>query len=1189
MGKVEKTVTLPELCELMIKKRKDHLNSTSLMESQLDNVYSYLKKRDDKKTDKKKKSKSSSDDDSSHGDDGSGPMDGHYSSSDDDPPKNNDKKKEKDSSSSDDELPEATTSPQNDVEKVKASLAKYLEYGAAKFDRSHVIDGCVSCTDKMCLNHYYYLLSQGVHDSKKFKFYKTPQGKFNVDKDCPECTSITPCPGCIRYWNLVEKRARSACYLCGKVQCPCSIKKEKEEANLTTFKFDKPQVKEWKPTVPVKTEWKEKTAEPEVKYEDKPLLDEDDDQCDDFAEHGPIFCTCDQPCAGFCEECFYHKGQHEDGNCPEDCECEEKCECEDNENCMCCLTFNPDGSRIDFANAQMDGGDLTVDELSSIPNAIHACRSRVIKTDQLCDQLVKMYPNFASRYERMTTDRQRRFQHLVTLPHHKLWEIERRLSDPDVDTTVVLTMYESLEGVGSVYFGNITETHIKTYAGRWVTIPVQFDPVWYMNNESIYKQSQEKYQEIIEMAAQNSDAILKRFPQSLLISFANYILVTSLRIDTPYEVINDQMLVLFGVWNPSSHWKLLMSNTLPVRFNKHAPVLFKNPPSRELVIQWLEGVHTTTGLKLDLDNWEKSVYAMYGGFFTSGTLMNKYAHSTIKDLVHTFKNSNDEIVIGDWRDCPSLLLSRVEQLALGTTTYPDLAKPTSYVIVKGRLWRSFVPYYPNQSETMNTLAAILRISAIGLVTGAVVVMIVSVVKSLCSIFGYDAQSTDKKFLAKRAVKRKAFSRNAMAISQSGTCDQVVTKIIANVYQMRVRSGLDTFGGFVTFIYGTTFITTAHAFKFPNWNGITIITDSGLEQQTVDIDKTDLILENLEGGRDLCKVTILRNLFPSQKDLRKHLPSRISAESLNENVNKIDFNEQGHVVIRSTHRLLKTPTLRSRSKHSVQDIDESLFIPNGDNSSGDCGLPYFVDVPEKIFRYIHVAGTEAGANISPIYIEDFPANAQCIEVSDPYFPKFTGLEFTRRFKEPINESGARFVGTINKTIFMPNTSKIKPSPLQLSGDHPFGEPNKIPAILRPFTRGGIRFDPLQQAMERLKDRKTPSIIKLTNEQIHECFKGVFHPSFDWSKIRDLTMHEILNGVPGSVHVKGVDRSASMSIGFAERGKTGMDVFPDENRQISICSELKEWFLQEEKMAENGIYPPLVTIGTLKDELRQKNSS
>jgi hypothetical protein len=432
------------------------------------------------------------------------------------------------------------------------------------------------------------------------------------------------------------------------------------------------------------------------------------------------------------------------------------------------------------------------------------------------------------------------------------------------------------------------------------------------------------------------------------------------------------------------------------------------------------------------------------------------------------------------------------------------------------------------------------------------------------------------------------------------------KVANNVEHVVVHYDDDsTASQFVTFMFGSQFVTSRHLFFRQGKKPVKIVFSFAMTMP-VEMPISELLIYD-DRQRDLVFVTV--KSFP---------------------VNFAKLNKQGYLNRKSsppkegTKGLTRIQFTSDGSLHLMQGGQLLLF--NGDTGRGDdkttliscykvfvggqkgmCGLPYIFDNTNVgFFAGIHVAGTDTMSVIAPIYEEDmelFPkdvvlhqAQYEPVAMADYVLPdlellreiKPNAKEFTVTEKAMPCPAGMRSVAVSSHYFVGPSKTGLRESIVALAPDCPF-EKTYGPAALKPFVNAeGQTVSPLNNSFAKFADKK---ILHLPDEFAHpDVAKGVFTADKPWGRLRKLTIEEAINGVPEWGNLHGIDMKTSAGVGYVNQGITRRELFDElwsDRYKRKIYKPKAVLMDQIDRMiafVEMGLVPRCLALGLLKDEKR-----
>jgi len=504
----------------------------------------------------------------------------------------------------------------------------------------------------------------------------------------------------------------------------------------------------------------------------------------------------------------------------------------------------------------------------------------------------------------------------------------------------------------------------------------------------------------------------------------------------------------------------------------------------------------------------------------------------------------------------------------------------------------------------------------GLLVGATVSLVLSGVSALLVYLGIaddieegDAQSLDKyqekKYKARKnkptvhTKKQRPYQGNAeMSESTSG----IINRATANLEYITVHAGGTEIDMHMFFVLPYVAFTAAHAFNLSykveslqlHWS--TNKSSSGSIFIPPNKYRTTVLPD-----RDLIRIEFDKDLFPAKRDMKRHLRS-----------NKEPWPDDCGPVINmmtSETGAWLFPTAKSAIKLDsyIQQVDDfgrmtqtsfkNVWKVGMKGGKGKCGQPYFVDndaFPKKL-AWLHIGGAHDDSYVAPIYLEDLPVEQGVaeMEMGDLISPDGYGInvDYTK-LPEPID--GLKSIGTMSKNYFMSKEVNIYPTKLQSPiywrrerHESPYLV-QKVPVRMKSFidhkADPPVYIDPFKNMLKKFGGREIKTYPRDPHDK--ELWKGIFHKSFNWERIRRLTRDEAINGVQGSRILGPMDCSASAAWGFSDRGQSLNDMFPLVGDKRTVRPDVEEWISKKELRAQHWILDHFVNIYCGKAELKLK---
>jgi len=466
----------------------------------------------------------------------------------------------------------------------------------------------------------------------------------------------------------------------------------------------------------------------------------------------------------------------------------------------------------------------------------------------------------------------------------------------------------------------------------------------------------------------------------------------------------------------------------------------------------------------------------------------------------------------------------------------------------------------------------------------------------------------------KAADRRVIANSAAQHIQS-RFDKAARNLVAMRFNYAHSPSIDTY---VFFVHGTTCVVTSHYFRAlgTDFLSASILSRIGGDP-TVSFDRSCVHLKFLDdknhprGSRDFCIITINPTTCPVQavKDVRKNLPSG-DRTCPREGVVRLKLN----VTKNSTTQLVVTgKDFVTYSLHNRRDIENvyergtNKFVPvtnyiighnmRGDN--GDCMLPYIstYNLDSVVyFEGFHVGSSGYDAFFCPLFQEDFEekfdfltgeyiptSNAQMPLSS--YFPKELKMVYESSGADHL--SGAKYIGTLERSFFMPSDTVFIPTLFQ--GDihsDPIFPVNNAPALLKPTYVEGVLKEPFKKGKVKLtavdKSTPTPSWAIKQGQIDHRVFTDGFAPprEIPRPKFEEQTIEEACFGIPGKQ--ASLDLTTSEGFSLKTKGLKRKDVVNFETQWIS--PKLKMMVARLRLAVKKGKIPRLMAIACQKDELR-----
>jgi hypothetical protein len=471
------------------------------------------------------------------------------------------------------------------------------------------------------------------------------------------------------------------------------------------------------------------------------------------------------------------------------------------------------------------------------------------------------------------------------------------------------------------------------------------------------------------------------------------------------------------------------------------------------------------------------------------------------------------------------------------------------------------------------------------------------------------QNTNRENYAPGSVKGRVVTNvesNAQAILDQNAAE-VASTVINNIYAIQYWS----LGGWEicqtgTIIKGRILLTNKHLLNtFKGLKKWRVINHSGAYEFDATAVKSTFADESCEyGSRDLCLIELPRNV-PQHRDITKFFVSKEDYAYFNtiEWVSLLGFSpNQSQLILR---QYFSNVCAASDGVFALSDSTEERFVRNYfqygiQTRFGDCGalMIMYDKNRHKKLAGIHMAGVKFGRYQGI-------AQALHIEALNELLSRLEGVMPDSLIScEPVVESGVAVVsipldetsarveikrnvqgsflefGTVKEPIHKNVKTRIFPSPLH----GVITTPTMKPAMLRPFVRDGVEYDPLELAR---KKASTPSV-KLDDTLLNaatEHLKCLVLTNRKEGDSRVLTHEEAIRGIEGDEFIQGVCRKTSPGYGWKKSGKGKHAYLSDDSGEwktdhpevVEKCNNIRD-------VCASGGRPCTFWTDTLKDERR-----